>query len=250
MNITYFKKILTVIFCCSLILCMTGCGTENRMRILDYEEFCAAKEVMDTYARQAYEITEADMLSNQPIIDEYNNSKFQKLFANYSEDELNKAYYTYKKTAEAAESNGFEPSKYIGTVQKSVTNSLSEEYEKTYGLNAAEQEYRVNIQKNADKSGISQEDFINDIIVPYVIVQNFAVKFFQNYYFENIYEGLYKQMQQEYQKLWNGNDPYTSEAIAYSSMDEYQNAYVGFLKDYENFIESLDKQSLLKNSWK
>ncbi|MEG1991303.1 MAG: hypothetical protein RR351_04360, partial [Christensenella sp.] len=93
MNITYFKKILTVIFCCSLILCMTGCGTENRMRILDYEEFCAAKEVMDTYARQAYEITEADMLSNQPIIDEYNNSKFQKLFANYSEDELNKAYY-------------------------------------------------------------------------------------------------------------------------------------------------------------
>ncbi len=238
MNPAHVKKILSIIFCFSFVLGVAGCNPQNGTEILEYEEFCAAKEVMDTYTRQAYEVTKADMSSNQPIIDAYNFSKFQKPFDNYSEEELNKAYQIYQKTASAAESNGFASSEYLSTAKQLTTSSLSDEYEGMYGLNDAEVEYRANIKRNSEHIGMSEEDFIEKILVPYVLVQNFATQFLQKYYFENIYDGLYKQMLKEYQSLWKGNDPYTSEAIAYSSTDEYQNAYVDFLKDYEKFVES------------
>ena len=224
------KLFFIVLLCCALLLC--ACGTEYAMK---YEDFCEALHVMGDLDG---ELGEGETPSEQTAY-----AQFRQIYAADTPEELRAEYDYFNTLLAEAQKHGYRGfgKKADDTARLGVSNVLTDEYEADYGLTESERKYKEDVLEGAQKRGITTDQYIDEVLVPFIVVESFAAAFLKDYYYENIYEGPYRACKQKFDSLCGEDGAPTVEAGQYWNTDEFQQAYASFMQEYSAYYRAISE---------
>ena len=152
-------------------------------------------------------------------------SRFERPIEDYTEEELMQEYDTLLKVYDLACKNGYEPERYT---KESYRNLLLANLETVDAFEGRDGEanlaYKQNIEAAAKAAGLSFDEYVDEVMIPYIKVW-YAKEALQSYYFKKIYFGKFKEMNRTEKELYDKwEETQTSEDMN-AWLDVYKRQY-------------------------
>ena len=217
----------------NIVIVTIGCTRLN----MSYEDYVDVKDIIETYNRDSDKADSDDLYEEQAIIESYQRTLYSKPIEDYSETELKEEFEMAMNIYNMASTKGYNPNKYDDESYKNIiVGNLNIENENDDQYYEADETYKRNIEKAAEKRNLTFDQFVSKIMIPYIKI-GMAKDYLQSYYFKNIYKGSFKDFNDRSKELTNAGDDIALAELVTS--EEYQNAYISFLKDFDSYCENL-----------
>ena len=235
-----YRKRLVSFLLCIVVVFAASCAKKDIK--LSYEDFVAVKDIEETYSRDIYAALGSSNV--QKLVTEYQMSRFERPIEDYTEEELMQEYDTLLKVYDLACKNGYEPERYTKESYRNLLLANLETVDAFVGRDGeANLAYKQNIEAAAKAAGLSFDEYVDEVMIPYIKVW-YAKEALQSYYFKKIYFGKFKEMNRTEKELYDKwEETQTSEDmnawLEFHASEEYQNAYISFMKEFEEYCKTL-----------
>lgn len=183
------------------------------------KEFHDAKCIVFDYNKS---IMQENIMDDMPLIKEYILNVYEKV-DNYTQEELNDDYTQSIKTLKKALELGFNLKDKDGNEIITMESTLGID-EKDLNEPNRKNRLLLNLEKQAQKSNITIREYINKYVLVVYKVE-FAKEYLKSYFYKNVYDGDWIRTE-NYEKQLN---------------EEYQQGYIEFEKQFNEYLNSLPK---------